>query len=405
MNFSIPNNFGAFHDVDALVRLIRTQVEVIVYPAGKVGERFLEYLMYSGALGSVCCIATKETKGDNTELKIFESLRAYQSRPILPLEMLVHFAKTALFIVVAPSSRQDEMHEELKAFGCEKIIFIDEQVHTLIERKLKQWQTAGLPNNLFMSDFNTKLNEMEYMIAEQNEISSTHTETFSKYKNCFRGKKVVILGSGPTLNYYTPMPDAIHVGLNRIFQHETIPIDYLFAADYNAEMYSDMEKVRNRVKHKVFFCRAVNRYFGRSLLFPESFFEDEKMEQIFMHHSKGFTGWVIPHDMCNHFIPIFATIAFIAFQFALYTCPKELYLVGLDTVPTGHFFYGSEDNTPVNNGLFMHIVKPSYSRMKMFARLHYPDTEIISINPVGLKGLFKDVYTDEYLASLDNEQN
>ena len=27
----------------------------------------------------------------------------------------------------------------------------------------------------------------------------------------------------------------------------------------------------------------------------------------------------------------------------------------------------------------------------------YPDTEIISINPIGLKGIFKDVYTEDFL--------
>ena len=38
---------------------------------------------------------------------------------------------------------------------------------------------------------------------------------------------------------------------------------------------------------------------------------------------------------------------------------------------------------------------------KMFARHHYPETEIISINPVVLKGLFKDIYTEEYQKFLD----
>ena len=31
-------------------------------------------------------------------------------------------------------------------------------------------------------------------------------------------------------------------------------------------------------------------------------------------------------------------------------------------------------------------------QLKKFARVFYPDTEIISINPVGLKGIFKDEY-------------
>lgn len=35
-----------------------------------------------------------------------------------------------------------------------------------------------------------------------------------------------------------------------------------------------------------------------------------------------------------------------------------------------------------------------WEQMKKFIRGHYPDVEIISVNPVGLKGMFKDIYTD-----------
>ena len=34
---------------------------------------------------------------------------------------------------------------------------------------------------------------------------------------------------------------------------------------------------------------------------------------------------------------------------------------------------------------------------KQFKNKVYPDVEVVSINPVGLKGVFKDVYTEEYL--------
>ena len=38
-------------------------------------------------------------------------------------------------------------------------------------------------------------------------------------------------------------------------------------------------------------------------------------------------------------------------------------------------------------------LKEDYKLMKEFAGLHYPETEIISVNPVGLKGIFKEIYT------------
>lgn len=38
-----------------------------------------------------------------------------------------------------------------------------------------------------------------------------------------------------------------------------------------------------------------------------------------------------------------------------------------------------------------------YKEVKKLVEQHYPDTEIISINPVGLRGIFRDVYTESYL--------
>ena len=39
-----------------------------------------------------------------------------------------------------------------------------------------------------------------------------------------------------------------------------------------------------------------------------------------------------------------------------------------------------------------------WSQLKDFAACYYPDVEIISVNPVGLRGIFKDVWTESYLA-------
>ena len=34
-----------------------------------------------------------------------------------------------------------------------------------------------------------------------------------------------------------------------------------------------------------------------------------------------------------------------------------------------------------------------WKELKRFAEVYYPTTEIISVNPVGLRGMFKDLYT------------
>jgi hypothetical protein len=46
-----------------------------------------------------------------------------------------------------------------------------------------------------------------------------------------------------------------------------------------------------------------------------------------------------------------------------------------------------------------------WNEFKKFASIYYPKTEIISINPIGLKGLFKDIYTDKSGSYVDSKGN
>lgn len=82
-------------------------------------------------------------------------------------------------------------------------------------------------------------------------------------------------------------------------------------------------------------------------------------------------------------LPDFTSVVFSAMAFALWTCPKRIYLVGCDC-SKGHFGTGKED-TISNEHLVRYWIK-----LKDFAKEYYPNTEIISINPVGLKGLFRE---------------
>ena len=76
-------------------------------------------------------------------------------------------------------------------------------------------------------------------------------------------------------------------------------------------------------------------------------------------------------------------------QFILWTNPKRIYLVGCDCSLNG--YYDSKDK----NNLATQKVIEGWKKLKEFAQTYYPDTEIISINPIGLKGIFKDEYQKE----------
>ena len=42
---------------------------------------------------------------------------------------------------------------------------------------------------------------------------------------------MVLVAAGPTLDLYTPIPGAIHMGVNRTFQARQLELDYLVALD------------------------------------------------------------------------------------------------------------------------------------------------------------------------------
>ena len=89
----------------------------------------------------------------------------------------------------------------------------------------------------------------------------------------------------------------------------------------------------------------------------------------------------------------YSSSVFCALQFAFYTNPKKIYLYGCDTSDAGHA-YGANKKITSDNILLM---KKEWNIIKKIAPVFYPETEIISVNPVGLKGMFHDVYTKSYL--------
>ena len=92
-------------------------------------------------------------------------------------------------------------------------------------------------------------------------------------------------------------------------------------------------------------------------------------------------------------------IALSAMQIALFTNPSTLFIVGCDA-SQGHFVQPEslsgdrvkKHETDIKKSVSGDMTIKKWMEVKEFADAFYPDTEIVSVNPVGLKGLFKDVY-------------
>ena len=244
-----------------------------------------------------------------------------------------------------------------------------------------------------------KFSDMENQIASQYEIRQTHTESFAEYRNAFGGRKIVIVASDPTARYYQPLPDAIHIALNFAWRREDIPFDFLFTGDNRTNKNSEvkMQDGFEKIRDKIFISKHLDGLSGSALHF-EDFPENNKIHRFY--YDINSSGKSIYRNICLH--PLFTnmSIAESALHFALFTSPAEIYLVGCDTTNAGYFYESSKEHSYGNSVMDTTAMKVGYARLKMFAQRFYPNTKIISVNPVGLRGLFEDVYTKSLINSL-----
>lgn len=374
------------------LRLIHSYDEVILFPLGSEGYVTLEFLRYTNQIEHICCVATDRVDIVDNTLQKFEHFL-----PVIPFEYLPHFRETGVVIIAAPPQMHEAINQGLVRLGFQKIAFLNAETIKQINDSLQQIHNSGQAMHWFMNHITEKITELEYRIAEQNEVCAVNTRAFAEYRNRFLGKKVVLFASGPTSKYYTPIPDAIHIGVNFAWRREDIPLNFLFTQDgfINKPNQPQVEDGFNRVQEKIFIGIYVPR--NEWMTFSENLSLKENVCRFYT--NGGSKNQRINQDICYHSLIDFWTVAHPALHFALFTYPKEIYLVGCDTSPTGHFY-----DPKKQNDMAIQNMKVGYARIKMFAKHFYPDTEIISVNPVGLKGLFHDVYTDEYLESLNQDE-
>lgn len=224
--------------------------------------------------------------------------------------------------------------------------------------------------------------------------SVTNQKAFAQYRGAFRGKSVVLVAAGPTVNKFEPIKEAIYVGCNRAFKLDKIHFDFLFSIDKAGidQFYDE------------FFAYDCIKFIGDQNLGEHYQISENKIpinEKTYRYITNA--GTTIPTDypLDISTSPLHnpPTVSLQALQFILYTQPSKVYIVGVDcTVGTkGHFVGKNADNTKRKEDVsFMDRVNiDEFKKFKQFAKTYYPDTEIISVNPVGLKGLFKDIYTDD----------
>ncbi|MBR2509712.1 MAG: hypothetical protein IKB71_08190 [Lentisphaeria bacterium] len=228
------------------------------------------------------------------------------------------------------------------------------------------------------------------------EVSKLHSKVFPPFKHCNIDQNVTIIGCGPTVQFYNNEADYINIALNKAILLDNINFKYSFAFD--GELQETCPGYIDIIKNKK-YIKFIGKFLHPDIKknFPEiKHAEQYKIYRYYAAKRHGFPNLrkfedELHTDISTYPLADFYSISFAALQFALYTYPDKIYLVGLDTAQTGNFFNA--------DGVCRYLDKKmlkGYKIFKEFAAIHYPETEIISINPVGLKGIFSDMYTRSY---------
>ncbi len=245
-----------------------------------------------------------------------------------------------------------------------------------------------------------KIYDIEYVGALNIMASSINADAFSDIKGINTGKAVALCGAGPTLKRYQPLSGVKHVALNRALLYDKVKFDWFVADDWDGinffidDLISyDCIKFLGRgavdsirvIPESIYLKCKARKYYTDNFIFPN-----------------GFDSRFVC-DIDKMVIGSQPNIALSAMQIVLFSNPSKIYLVGCDASAQGHFVDSEaitdKQNERYRKDLITAIsVDSTYSKwveLKRFAEVFYPDTEIISINPVGLKGLFRDIYQDK----------
>tara|TARA_R100000315_G_C5205062_1_gene121077 strand:+ start:355 stop:1005 length:651 start_codon:yes stop_codon:yes gene_type:complete len=209
---------------------------------------------------------------------------------------------------------------------------------------------------------------------------------FKQFENKHKGQVAVLFGSGPSLNEYKHIEADVYVGVNYIGDFELFDqskdnhqkLDYYFFGD------------RGRCMDESFDVRIAK--FGASEVdgSPHELHYSKEEVELFGAYPMSVRNMMPPRftlDISEN-ATCGVSVIFHALNFLLYTGIKTIYIVGCDCNEKVCF-----DGKPIINSgdASYDIYKVGWKEAKNFIDNNNLETEIISVNPVGLKNLFKEI--------------
>lgn len=223
-------------------------------------------------------------------------------------------------------------------------------------------------------------------------IVSKYHKNLLQFKNKHKNEVAYIFGSGPSIKNFKKKEDGIFIGGNNILFHDNIRnnLTYYFTVHgfkesswrkvYKEGNPYDLNKLDKKIK---VFC-VVSR--SNQLI-------DINKEDLKIMEEKDYQPIDIYNGIGNHTPNIESeplmnsNVCITMTQFALYCGFKKIYLVGCDctycTTNIRNYFWSGLKTKKLLRKRVNH-----WNSLKNFKEKYYKDTNIININPIGLKGFF-----------------
>lgn len=236
-----------------------------------------------------------------------------------------------------------------------------------------------------------EIKELLYSTIVNTRAAQVHPQTFGPYKNKHKGQDVVLICGGPSVKEFEPIDNAVYAAVNNSCQYDKVKFDYIFLQELH-EVSSKNEAVNNYEYENctkfygIIPEKRLNGLYPSCRLIPQSDIDKSNIKLFFLDDRIANT---FAYDLSIEPLGDFGGTAFSAIQFLLWTNPERIYLVGADCDNSKNIFYNQKESIDYSAQI------QYWQRLKQFADDIYPSTEIISVNPVGLKGLFKDYYTEK----------
>jgi hypothetical protein len=382
-----------------LLERVEKHKEVIVFGAGLCGSALVRYLVEKGYADGIFCVAVSDKNGNPDDL---------MGIPVCALADIEERGGTALVLIAALEGLHAEMRGVLARHGFQNVAALSNLCHAEIRRARPGYGAeiyADMRRMLEkLCEMDARLTSLAYRVAERPEIVAVNTAAFGGCKDLYVGREVAIVATGATLNDYRPIEGAVHIGMNTAYRYQRCTLDYLFVQDFNRDAFREYygegylkEYIQDiaALRCKKFVGMYSEDCPHRHIRLSESDLARVNAVRYFVDIAPSEE---IYENICFHPLMDFFSVVFPAVHFALFTNPRRIYLVGCDLLADGKYRHfddegeGSRAEDRVSS-VAEFQKNTAWPKVKAFAAQHYPDTEIVSVNPVGLKGLFRDLYT------------